>query len=242
MNFVDATLVSLADEQTRTGVFDSTSLEQILEATYDVNSMGPFQGNLEPLFDDFEMGYPIPQLGTVDGTWLGAGGGERVEASFRVSGVGSQLPLRIDAIWRGSILARYVTPGEPIEDVSVDWTRNAQDESEYDGATQVTFATPQKISATRKPLPIAAALLVRDDPLPVADLLAETKGIRERLKPLGLERSKTESLRLRHSIVLVWIVPKTVFDDTDWPGADAQVRRDAAGTWLANEGIGLAVV
>jgi hypothetical protein len=242
VNFVDGTVVALADETTRSAVFDSTSLEQILNATYDANSMGPFQGKLEPVFEEFEVGFPMPQLGVLDGTWSGAGGTERTEASFRVTGLGGQVPFRIDALWRGSILARYAIPGEPIEDLSIDWAGNAQDPSAYDGASQVTFAQPQPVSTTRKPLPMAAALLVRDAPLPVADLLAETKGIRERLRPLGLERSKTESLRLLQPILLVWVVPSSTFTNSDWPGADPAARRQQAGDWLSREGIGLAVV
>ena len=307
MNFVDSTFVALADEQTRRGVFDATALGHMLEATYDADSMGPFQGQLEPLFDEFELGFALPQLATLDGSWSATGGVERTEARFQLAGLPGDGGARVDGVWRGAILARFRRVGEAITNASMAWPEKetvdaavaaanggvlptgaaleqgrkaallAQvraslhepshfvDEAfealiETSGATsvgdfleryrtpdhaaviQLTHAEPASLSATRERLPIAAVLLIRDQPLSVADLLRDSKTIRERLKQLGLERPPDGSLRLRNPIIVVWVVPATVFDDPDWPGADGDARRKAAGKWLAREGIGLAAV
>ena len=44
MNFVDKTMITLADPASRTGAFDETALEQIVSAGYDstINAQGPF--------------------------------------------------------------------------------------------------------------------------------------------------------------------------------------------------------
>jgi hypothetical protein len=306
MNFVDNTIVALADETTRKGVFDSTALGQILEAAYDVNVMGPFQGQFEPLFDTFELGFSAAPLATLDGTWNLVGGVERTEARLRLSGIGSDTP-RIDAVWRGAILARFATAAEHVEAVSVAWPdRDGVDatvaaahggvlptgaaleserrttlltqiraslhapaafidedldgllegagvatvkelferfqDPEHAAAVQLTYSQPVAVSTTRKPLPISAILLVRASPISVAGLLAETKAVRARLQALGVEVPPDPTLRARQTLVVIWVVPASVFDDTDWPGASASVRRDNAGVWLAREGIGLVAV
>ena len=112
---------------------------------------------------------------------------------------------------------------------------------------QVTFSPPAADNPTPKLFPITAALLIREANFSVTQLLAESKLLREQIEPLGLERGQDPSLRPRNPVVIVWIVPEQVFDDSDWPGgqpgmnADALrgARRSSAGTWLAREGIGL---
>jgi len=112
---------------------------------------------------------------------------------------------------------------------------------------QVTFSPPAAGNAAPKLFPITAAVLIREQGFAVAKLLTESKLIREQIEPLGLERARDSSLRLRNPVVIVWIIPEQVFDDSDWPGgqpgmnADAlrEARRLSAGMWLAREGIGL---
>lgn len=109
------------------------------------------------------------------------------------------------------------------------------------GTVTVTFSPPEPVLESPRPLPIAAALLVRDAPLSLADLLTLSAAARVRLRALGVERPPDPGLKLARPVLVIWVVPKETFDDTDWPGADANARRAAAGAWLAREGIGLAV-
>ncbi|MBE9110193.1 hypothetical protein IQ273_12300 [Nodosilinea sp. LEGE 07298] len=115
------------------------------------------------------------------------------------------------------------------------------------GAVQVTFSPPDPSPPSPKALPITAALLIRNADFSVANLLMESKMLREQLEKQGLEQSPDPSLPLRHPLLVVWVVPATVFDDDDWPGGGTgmppealrNARRAIAGEWLAREGIGL---
>jgi hypothetical protein len=116
------------------------------------------------------------------------------------------------------------------------------DSTRPSAVVQLTYEAPVAVAATRRPLPIAAALLIRDAALGIAELVREARAVREQLRPLGIERPPDQSLLLREPVVVAWVVPLSIFDDTDWPGANRNARRAAAGKWLAREGIGLVAV
>ncbi len=240
MDFVDQRLVQLADPATRGGVFDAVALEQLVGAAYDADAMS-VEGPFTATFDEFRLGVAAQPLAALDGTWNLVGAVDHTEAHFRVAGMGDgQLP-RVDALWRGSIEARFADAGDPITSV----VTTVPDARTVDAA--VTFDQPRPVSATARPLPIAAALLIRDATgLSIAQLLADSKTVRERLTPYGVERPPDPTLRLREPVLVVWIVPEALFDDADWPGGNGggpaqqrALRRAAAGEWLAREGIGL---
>jgi hypothetical protein len=88
-------------------------------------------------------------------------------------------------------------------------------------------------------LPVTVALLIRDATVSIADLLTQSKEVRQKLGPLGLGATPDSQFPLREPVVIGWIVPASLFDDTDWPGANRATRRANAGAWLATEGIGL---
>jgi hypothetical protein len=96
-------------------------------------------------------------------------------------------------------------------------------------------------------LPVTAAVVVRDAGFSLADLLFESKALRDQISPLGLERPRTTELPIRQPVVVLWVVPDATFDDEDWPGGEdgmdagqlRAARREQAGAWLAREGIGL---
>jgi hypothetical protein len=307
MDFVDTTIVALADESTRAGVFDAESLGALLEATYDVDAMGPLQGTLTPLFDDLEIGYSAPRPGTLEGAWHPvAEPAERNEARFQISGMPGADALRVDALWRGSILARYAEAQDRIVDVSVAWPDKtsvdadvaaanggslpsgaaleqgrktaliqqirgsladpaAFTEDSLDavrrtvgaasigglldrlrdperGVAQIVFPDPAPVATTRRPLPVAVALLVRNAPISVAQLLWDSKAVRDRLMSLGAGLPKNDALRQRQRLTIGWVVPASVFSDTGWPGQDDDERRANAAKWLIREGIGLVAV
>jgi hypothetical protein len=119
VNFADTTLVRLADPATRAGVLDDAALEAVVAAAYDTDALA-VEGPYQALFDEFRLGSAAPRVATADGTWNQAGGIERTEASFTIAGVGPEGP-RIDAIWRGSVVARVVHATAPIESVAMTW-------------------------------------------------------------------------------------------------------------------------
>ena len=311
MNYVDKTLISLADPTTRLGIFDDMALEQLVSAAYDTNIMN-IQGPFQPLFDDFRLGVSIPNLGIVEGAWSTVGGAEKVEVKLNVTGIADGIIARIDAVWSGSIVARTVPTTGLITQVETEWPspgaldeeikealgalpadpqvleqerrarlitriKNAHNQpatftaESFDawlnqvgatsvgdllarrqgtvqsGVLKVTFSPPTPVPPSPKPLPLAAALLIRDNGFSVAQLLRESKIVRERLEMVGIERPRDNSLPIRQALIVIWVFPVTVFDDTDWPGGNPGMsaddlriaRRLAAGQWLAREGIGV---
>jgi hypothetical protein len=314
MNFVDLTLVRLADPASRADVFDQTALEQLLGAAYDADRMS-LEGPYSATFDEFHLGVSTPQLGTVDGAWRPTGSADHTEAQFRITGVGSDdSGIRVDALWRGAIIARHALGGEPITSVRTNWPGLGEIDAEISaanggvlppepaleqaretrmlaavraglaepdafteddlaawvtragatsvgdllehargtvelGSLKVQFAAPTAVMDTPQPLAVAIAIAVRGkEGFSLAQLLADSITVRDRLRPLGFDLPALETVALRHPVVVCWIVPETIFDDADWPGGDdggltaqqrQQRRRVTAGTWLAAEGIGL---
>jgi hypothetical protein len=309
MNFVDATFLRLADPASRAGVFDADALEQIVHAAYDAEALS-MEGPFQPLFDEFRLGPSAQPPGVLEGVWNPVGGVDRTEIRLRVLGLGVEAAVRVDALWRGAIVARVVVGAGTIADVEVAWpdpsgideqivadlgalpaepaaleaerrgrllvrVRAAAAQPEVvseaaldawlarlgaatvgdlfarggvaaGGAVQVTFSPAGPVHATSQPLPLTALLLVRGAGFSVAELVAESNALRERVGTLGLERPTDAALPRRVPILVVWVVPLDVFDDPDWPGDTSGTaeerrasRRAAAGAWLAREGIGL---
>jgi hypothetical protein len=314
MNFVDATLVRLADPATRAGAVDQTALSQLVATAYETQG-ATVEGPYQALFDEFRLGFSAPPISQLEGSWTPVGGA-KVEAQFRMSGIGSTPPIRVDAFWRGGIVARTVRPSGQVTEVEVSaWpdlasidadivsdlgalpsdsagleqerrarlltrVRSVLDQpdaltpqrlNEWLGrlearsvselltrpsatagasAVQVTYSAPQAVTPSPMLLPLAAGLLIRDQGLSVAELLMESKLVRQQLDPLGLERPRDAPLKRRRALRVGWVIPESVFDDPDWPGGDDTMteaqrrgaRRSAAGQWLAQEGIGLVTI
>jgi hypothetical protein len=117
------------------------------------------------------------------------------------------------------------------------------------GVLQVRFSGPGPgAPATPRALPIVAAILIRDAGFSVAQLLMESKMLRDQLTEQGVAVPTTGSLPALHPFLVVWVVPLTVFDDTAWPGSGATAealrtsRRANASVWLGTEGIAIAGV
>jgi hypothetical protein len=311
VNFGDGVFVRLADPASRVDVFDDMALEQMVGAAYDVEAMS-VEGPFIPVFDEFRLGPYAQPPGLLDGVWNPLGGVDRTEIHARVLGLGGGPVARVDAIWRGAIVARVVTGGGKVSEVEVAWPNpSGIDEEIVDdlgtlpadpteleterrkrfrsrvaaavaqpeiitdavldtwlarlgastvtdllaagngasvgGNVQVTFAPEGDATATSRLLPLTALLLVRDAGFSVAELVAESNAVRERVGVLGLERPADATLPRRVPVLVVWVIPPAVFDDPDWPptttGSPEEqrtARRAAAGSWLAREGIGLA--
>lgn len=309
MNFIDFTLIQLADPATRASLFDGETLEQMAVAAYGEDAAtlsGPFQ----PVFHEMEIGLSIPSRSTVDGWWNA--GTTRYEGRFIIAGMGRDSPVRIDALWRGGIIAR-VTPatGKIIEEISEwpdpsgideeiiaalgglptnpitlererrdrfltrirttlhqpdaftdgifdDWLRRIGAESVSDlmtrfrgvistGTLRIRYSDPTAPPPSPRELPITAAVLLRDQPISLAEILSHSKMVREHLREAGVERARDADMNVRAAILVVWMVPETIFDDDDWPGGTTGpvaekrlLRRRAAAAWLGPQGIAFA--
>jgi hypothetical protein len=310
LDYIDYTLVRLAAESTRSALFDQAALEQLALAAYDTEAIqvgGPYTA----VFDEIVVGLTIPRRGTAEAMWGPTSGTDRREGRLTVLGLLGDAGVRVDALWRGAVVARAAPVSSRIERVLGTWTDTARIDDEiiaargglpsdpgeleaerrarllarlragfgqpealsdqvFDawlreagarsvgdlmarsvnqlaaGALQVGFSAPSADPPAPRRLPIAVAVLVRDAPLRVAELLADSKLARDHLRELGLERAPEPGLVARQALVVAWMVPDATFDDPDWPGGDAgspeerrNLRRAAAGQWLAREGIGL---
>jgi hypothetical protein len=99
-------------------------------------------------------------------------------------------------------------------------------------------------------LPVSAAIFIRPANFSLSELLRETKTLLSLTRKAGLDPARDARLPVRHSVIAIWIVPLSTFDDDDWTGADNTMnaeqrrtaRRLAAGEWLAAEGIGLVAI
>jgi hypothetical protein len=310
LDYVDYTVVRLADDRQRASLFDQRGLEQIARAAYDADAMslGP---PYSAVFDELFVGLSLPVRTRADAAWGPSTGGDRCQGSVTLLGIGGVSAVRVDALWRGSVVATAASPLAHIERVLTSWpdpgsidaeiakalgslpadparleterrahllarlrvgfaqpdaltdavfdswlaeigARSAGDVVEryvnqlLSGTLQLGFSAAPTATAPRA-LPISAAILVRDQPVHVAQLLAESKLVADQLEDLGIERAQPSDAARAQAVVIVWMIPEQTFDDAGWPGgetattADArrQLRRETAGRWLAREGIGL---
>ncbi|HEY9829626.1 MAG TPA: hypothetical protein V6D26_03545, partial [Stenomitos sp.] len=121
MNYEDATLIRLADQASRSALLDDIALEQLISATYNTDILA-VEGPYQPIFKEFRLGVVLSNLGVVEGIWNPVGGVERMEARFHSSGLGSNSLIRVDALWRGDIVARTVPTTSRITQVEAKWT------------------------------------------------------------------------------------------------------------------------
>lgn len=304
---MDFTLVRLATPSSRAGVFDDDALAAIVTASYqsDVSALdGPFL----PVFDRFTIGVSVVPRTTVDGFWHT--GNTRTEGRLEIAGLGRENAIRIDAFWRGAIIARPTPASGIIIDVESAWpslggidaeiiaalgslpadpialenerrTRllariratMAQPEALGDGDfaawlaeqgvvsvgdmldgrssraaadLKITISNPQRQEQSARELAVSVAILIRDTPVSLGDIVSQSKVVTEHLSEAGLDHAPDAELGGSPRLVAVWIVPEPVFDDVDWPGGTSGTpaerrldRRRIAAQWLAPEGIAI---
>jgi hypothetical protein len=120
VKFTDATLLRLATPLARDALFDAAALQQIVRAAYDTEALaldGPFNAT----FDELQLAVAVPGNAIFEGAWTPIGTASRVDARFQIAGLSSgDGPLqRVDALWRGSIVARASSPAGRIVEVVV---------------------------------------------------------------------------------------------------------------------------
>jgi hypothetical protein len=309
VDYVDFTLIRMADPATRASLFDDETLEQMTAAAYGEEAAaltGPYQ----PVFKEMEIGLSIPSRSTIEGWWNS--GSTHNEGRFLIAGIGRDSSVRIDALWRGGIIARVTPatgriteeiaewpdpsgidaeieaalgalPADPIaleqerrnrfrvrirtvlhqpdaltDAVFDDWLRRLGAVSVSDlmtrfrgvvsiGALRIRYSDPTAPPPSPRELPITAAVFLRDQPIALADIVSQSKLVREHLREAGVERARDADTSARAPILMVWMVPETVFDDDDWPGGTSGtpaerrlLRRRAAAAWLGPQGIAFA--
>jgi hypothetical protein len=116
VDFVDATLLRIADAAGRQAVLDQTALESWAAAAFDL-SVAPLQGPYALDVETAEFGIELPSNIVLDGTWS-VPGGMPTDARFRIEGLRVGAPLRIDALWRGRLIARSVPQDSRVDLVS----------------------------------------------------------------------------------------------------------------------------
>jgi len=119
LDFVDTTLVRLADSATRGQVIDDAALSSLIDATYQPGTMdvaAPFGA----LFDAFELGLDLQLPTLASGACMPSGTAERIEARFEITGL-PRSSLRVDAVWTGSVTATVNFPTAVIGSVDTSW-------------------------------------------------------------------------------------------------------------------------
>ena len=167
MNFSDQTLVRLADPATRATVFDDAALESVVSAAYDADALAveaPFQA----VFDELRLGVAAPRLATADGTWNLAGTVDRTEASFAIAGIGPDV-TRIDALWRGAVVARVVRATATIEDVRTNWPALGTIDADIERDLGALPADPAALEAERRARLIERLRATLDQPARLDD-------------------------------------------------------------------------
>jgi hypothetical protein len=247
MDFVDQTLLSLADPALRATLLDQESLQAVLTSAQDgpaLDTTGPYTAT----FDLLELG---PDLGgaAADGCWSAVDGSSRTMAQFSVSGLSDTAAPPVAAVWIGTITANATTGDARVSAVGDTWASAGAGE-EFEATATLTL-TPSAAVAAAAPTTFAltAAVFISDAPLALLELLRASA--RARAQVATARPAVTAPNVINTTLpIAVWLVNQTVFDDTAWPGAAAganaadarDARRARAAQWLAAQQIGLAVV
>src|SRR6476620_5262700 len=121
VNYVDYTLVRLADDGLRRALFDQDALEQLTFAAYDADAMalGP---PYSAIFDELVAGVSMPHRSTAEAVWNLSSGSDRRDGRVTLFGLGSDPRIRVDALWRGALVARAVSPLSRITRAITGWS------------------------------------------------------------------------------------------------------------------------
>lgn len=119
MNAVDAVAVRLGDPAARGSVLDEAALAAVVAAGYDAAELAA-EGPYSAVFDELRLGLAMPSAATANAVWGLTGSSDRTEASFTLALPRGDGP-RIDALWRGAVVARVVHDRSTI--ASADITR-----------------------------------------------------------------------------------------------------------------------
>ena len=100
-------------------MFDDVALAQMLSAQYDTDSM-PLSGPYSAVFDQLELGVSLASPVTISGAFDGPRSGERTNLSVVLNGLGASA-VRVDALWKGRIVAHATVGGGNVDQVETAW-------------------------------------------------------------------------------------------------------------------------
>ena len=246
MDFVDQTVLALADPQLRTGLLGQDALAAVLASAQDgpaLDTSGPYTAT----FDELELG---PDLGgaAASGSWAAIDGSARMVADFTLAGLSDSAAPPVAAVWIGTITANAVTGDARVSAVSDTWSAAGPGE-EFQVVSTVTLTPTGSSTPAATTFAVAAAVFVADAPIALLDLLRASA--RARAQVAAGRPAVTPAGAIATTLpIAVWLVNPAAFDDAAWPGAasgasaaDARTARQTrAAQWLAAQRIGLAVV
>ena len=148
MNFVDATLVRLADATQRNTLFAASALEGIARAAYDTDQL-PLSGPYDAVFERVDLGSHLPARATGTLRWALADGRARGDGELTLDGLGGA-PLGVSAVWHGAIVARSQPAAGRISAVTVRWTDVARVDADVVTALGALPAAPAALEAARR--------------------------------------------------------------------------------------------
>jgi hypothetical protein len=122
MDFVDTTLIRLADGSTRNGLFDQLSLEQIARAGYDLDLLN-IEGQFTIVFDKLEIGFSLSSELSIEGRWQATDNIH--DLRLLVHGLTNRETAKANAYWYGGVVVRVSYATSTIISVKTNW-RNVQ--------------------------------------------------------------------------------------------------------------------
>lgn len=95
--------------------------------------------------------------------------------------------------------------------------------------------------AAQQATQFVAGVLVRDlaGAPGIAALMQQSREVRRAMRGAGRGTAPLAGLAPRHSVPVIWLIPRSGFGDADWPGPDDAAREVRAAAWLAEQGIAL---
>jgi len=177
LDYVDYTLVRLADESLRASLFDQIGLEQIASAAYEADAMvlGP---PYSAVFDSVFIGLSVPRRAVAEAAWGPSTGADRREGRATLFGFGADT-VRVEELWRGAVVANAVSPMARIQRVVSSWPDPSGIDDDIARALNGLPSDPKMLEAERRKRVLARlrAAFVQPDALSDATFdawLAET--------------------------------------------------------------------
>lgn len=117
MDFVDAVVLRCATAEGRATLLDQDGLAQMVEAAFDVTAL-PVQGPYAMTVDTLDLGLELVRPAVLSGAYTAVPGAIPAELRLRIDGLAPAQPLRVDALWRGALIARQVPQEDRVTAVS----------------------------------------------------------------------------------------------------------------------------
>jgi hypothetical protein len=118
VDFVDASIIRLARDESRAALFDDVSLAQLLAAAYDPTATAdpPFAA----VFDRIQVVFEGASVADVSGA-VSTAGGSTHSVRLEATGIAGPPPARIDALWTGAIVGSAAIGADVVTEVQLRW-------------------------------------------------------------------------------------------------------------------------